>query len=271
MSIIKNAYIGADIECFVSLVKTGEIVSAEPYIKGTKNMPFNFDASNKFFATSLDNVLAEICIPPVKLGSKQCKADFVGNINKSFDFVRSCLPKGFCTTHIPSAVLNEEYLNTDNAKLFGCEPDYNVWLREVNEKPLASNPALRSSGFHVHVGFDDPNTEAVEACVKTMDLFLSVPSILIEPENERRKLYGKAGAFRFKDYGFEHRVLSGYFASSEQLKNWVFSNTEAAINFVNAGRFEEVEAVGEQIQEAINSANKELAGNLIRQFEIELV
>lgn len=263
--LVRNYTIGADVECFLSEKQTGKIVSAEGFVKGTKNLPFQFDPNEKFYATSLDNVLAEICIPP----ARECKA-FVESINKSFGFVAASLPERLCTVHIPSAILSEEFLTTDQAKIFGCEPDYNVWLRAMNQKPVAENPALRSSGFHVHVGFEEPTTEVVEQCVRTMDLFLSVPSILIEPENERRKLYGKAGAFRFKDYGFEHRVLSGYFASSDALKAWVFDNTVKALEFVNKGGYEEVESVGSLIQEAVNNNNKVLAGNLVRQFDIPL-
>ena len=265
--IISGYTIGADIECFVKNVNTNEIVSAEGFVKGTKNVPFFFDEKNPFFATSLDNVLAEICIPPVK--ANDCKG-FVSNINKSFGYVSSTLPKHLCTAHVPAASLDSKWLQTENAKLFGCEPDYNVWERSVNQKPKAENENLRSSGFHVHVGYDEPENEKTEKCIKAMDLFLSVPSILIEPDNERRKLYGKAGAFRFKPYGFEHRVLSGFFASSDDLKAWVFNNTEKAIEAVNNGLSDEIESVSAQIQMAINKADVKIAGNLIRQFDIPM-
>lgn len=265
MNKLSNVTIGTDIEVFIKDITTNEIVSAEPYIKGTKHNPFNFDISSKFYATSLDNVLAEFCIPPSKT-----KDEFVKGINKSMDYIQSILPKGFCTVSIPSAVLDMKYLQTDNARLFGCEADLNVWLRRQNDKPTATNEQLRSAGLHVHVGYDNSEIEITEQAVKAMDLFLSVPSLLIEPDNERRKLYGMAGAFRLKDYGFEHRVLSSYFSKDDNLKSWVFDNTLKAINFVNEDRIEEIEAVADQIQNAINSNDKVLAGNLIRQFSIDM-
>lgn len=265
--LIGNPTIGTDIEVFLMDRLTKEIVSAEGYVRGTKHEPFNFDASSKFFATSLDNVLAEFCIPPVPINDREC---FIKHINHSMNFINKSLPENLCTTSIPAAILNPKFLQTENAMLFGCESDYNVWKRETNAKPTAENQCLRSAGFHVHVGYDNPEVETTEKAVKALDLFLSVPSVIVEPDNERRKLYGKAGAFRFKPYGFEHRVLSGYFSSTDALKGWVFDNTVKALEFVNNGHSEELEAVAEQIQAAVNTSDKVLAGNLIRQFDIAM-
>lgn len=263
MSKIKNYTIGADIELFLMEKATNTIVSAEGIIQGTKRSPFFFDPNDKFAATSLDNVLAEYCIAPARNSE-----DFVKNINKSIGYINSILPPELCTAALPCAVLDEKYLQTKNAKLFGCESDYNAWLKCQNPKPKADNQNLRSAGTHVHIGYEDPSLAVTEEAVKAMDLFLSVPSVLIEPDNERRKLYGKAGAFRIKPYGFEHRVLSGFFGGSDELKRWVFENTELAIQFVNDNRADELESVSDLIQMAINNSDKVLAGNLIRQFEI---
>lgn len=263
--IFVNPIIGADIEVFLMRESDHVIVSAEPYIKGSKYDPFFFDKDDKFAATSLDNILSEFSIAP----AKECSA-FVANINKSMGYIKSILPEGLCIAAIPSAIVDPEFLQTDQAKLFGCESDYNVWKKEPNQKPQAQNQNLRSAGFHVHLGYDNPELEKSELGVKAMDLFLGVPSILIEPDNERRQLYGKAGAFRMKGYGFEYRSLSGFFASSDELKSWVYQNAVSSVDFVNKNGIEPIEAVGDQIQAAINSNDKTLAGNLIRQFEIEM-
>lgn len=263
---IENPLIGADAEVFLMHKKSGKIISAEGFIHGTKHDPFCFDKSNKFFMTSLDNVLAEFGIPPVN-----DREAWIKNIQKSLNYVASIVPHSVCVAAMPSARLADRWLRTENAKLFGCEPDFCVWTKSANEKPQADYN-LRSSGFHVHVGYDNFNIPVTEELVKAMDLYLGVPSVLIEPPNERRALYGKAGCFRPKDdYGMEYRTLSGYFSSTPELSGWVFDNTQKAIKFVNDDRVEEAEAAGELIQEAINTGNKVIAGNLIRQFEIEMV
>ena len=110
-----------------------------------------------------------------------------------------------------------------------------------------------------------------EFIIKTMDLFVGIPSVIQEPENDRKKLYGKAGAFRFKEYGVEYRTVSNYYLENEKLTKWVFGATIKALDFVNDERMDEIEAVAEIIQEAINNNDKVLAGNLINQFNLELV
>lgn len=263
--IVRNWQAGTDFEMFLIDLRTKEIISAEGLIQGTKWEPYQFDPSNKYFATSLDNVLAECTIPPTNDGNK-----FLEYVNKSLDYVRSVLPMDVEIANIPAAVLLDKYLQSETAKTFGCEGDINVWLRAGNPKPQADNPNLRSSGMHLHTSYDEPCIETTEKLVKAYDLFHGVPSVIIEPDNERRKLYGKAGAFRIKEYGFEYRSLSGHFASSDKLIRWCFNNMKNAIDFVNAEKFDEIEAVGDQIQAAINTSDKVLAGNLIRQFEIPM-
>lgn len=274
--LISNPTIGADIEMFLMDKVSKEIVSAEGYIRGTKNEPFNFDKSNKYFAISLDNVTSEFCIPPATTN-----VDWLANIKKSVDYINSIIPTNLMCVAQPAAILDEKYLQTENAKLFGCEPDFNAWLKMPNEKPSAENQNLRSCGGHIHVGFTqlpDSELEAMgldiwrvdEMIVKTMDLYIGVPSVLQEPDNERKNLYGKAGAFRWKDYGVEYRTVSNYYLQSDNLTKWAFDNTIKATEFVNDRRMDELEAVGDAIQHCINHADKTMAGNLIRQFEIPL-
>lgn len=271
MKQLKNVLIGADIEVFLKEKHSSRIVSAEGYIKGTKHEPFVFDPSNKYFAISLDNVSAEFCIPPTNHVD-----EWVSNLFKSLNYINQTIPETLCTVAQPAAILDMEFLQTENAQKFGCEPDYNVYLREPNAKPEAVNERLRSAGGHIHIGYDgadDGSEEGVlqcEAIIKAMDLFLGVPSVIQEPENDRKKLYGKAGAFRFKPYGVEYRTISNYYLEKEQLMRWAFQNAMKAVDFLNDGGYEEIASVSASVIEAINGNNKVIAGNLIRQFNIEM-
>lgn len=264
MKKITDYLIGSDFEGFLMQAHTGEIISAEGIVKGSKYEPFVFDPTNRFFTTSLDNVLWECNLPPTN-----SKEEWVKAILKGKAFIESILPEDVCIATLAAARLDEKWLQTENAKRIGCDHDNCVWTRSINKKPALTN--LRSSGFHVHIGFPDPDIERIEALVKVLDLHLSVPAVLIEPASERKQLYGQAGCFRMPEHGVEYRSLSGYFASTPELSGWVFDNTEKAIKFVNDGRMDELEEVSEQIQVAINANDKILAGNLIRQFDLELV
>lgn len=274
--LIGNPTIGADIEVFLLEVSTGRIVSAEGFVKGTKEEPYNFDSSNKYFAISLDNVSAEFCIPPVTNVT-----DWYTYIKKSLDYIDNSIPSHLKAIALPSAVLDAEFLATENAQRFGCEPDFNAWLRCPNEKPTASNASLRSCGGHIHIGFQKPSDEVLQALgltpfevdeyvIKAMDLFIGIPSVIQEPDNERKLLYGKAGAFRFKDYGVEYRTVSNYYLHSKALTEWAFNNTQLAIKFINDGRIEELLSVADGVQSAINDCDKFAADNLIRHFDIPL-
>lgn len=263
MKLINNVTIGADIELFLRDKTTNDIISAEGFIQGTKDKPFVYDETNRYFAVSLDNVLAEFCIPPANN-----PLDFYKYIKKSVEYIQSVIPKEFICEALPSAILKDKYLQTEHSQRFGCEPDYNAWLRECNPIPEATNKNLRSAGGHIHVGYDEPNMEINERIIKAMDLFIGVPSVIQEPDNERKILYGKAGAFRFKDYGVEYRTVSNYYLNSEELIKWVFDRTMDAIDFVNKEGV--IEHCAEDIQNAINNNNKELAKGLINYFKIKL-
>lgn len=262
---IENPTIGADIELFLQNVNSGEIVSAEGIIKGTKEEPFQFISFQEGFATSLDNIMVEFNIPPARDSKK-----FAENILFAMRWINGFIPQNLRTIAKPSAFVNFAYLQTDNAKLFGCEPDYNAWLMgEQNPKPSPNNSNLRSCGGHIHVGYENPNESTTMELIRAMDIFIGLPSIIQEPDNERKRLYGKAGAFRFKPYGGEYRTISNYYAGNEKLTEWVFNNTLQAIEFVNSNYMLKREE-GEGIIHAINTADKELAADICKYFGVKL-
>lgn len=261
---VANYSLGSDVEFFLRNKETNEIISAEGIVQGTKKEPFKFDPNNAFFATSLDNVMAEGNIPPAK--SPKEFYLYVEKLRKYIDSVVA--PQNLETVAIPAARLDFEQLMTENAQVFGCDPSLNCWTGEqVTPQPSGDN--LRSAGFHIHIGYDNPNAETNQALARAMDLFVGVPSILLEPENERRKVgYGCAGNYRDQKHGMEYRTTSSYFASEERLVNWCFENTQRAIEFVNNDMVDTIEELGEVIQIIINSEDKEAAQKVVDKFKI---
>lgn len=267
-----NILIGADVEVFLQNKETKEIISAEGYIKGTKDEPFCFDEANPFFATSLDNVLAEFSIPPARTVQ-----EFKAFIEKSLGYINNNIPKDFCTVALPSARLNGKYLRTKQAKLFGCEPDYNAYHGHENLRPDAKDKNLRSAGGHIHIGYDDPaqfnqwnylGYPEHTDLIKALDLFIGVPSVIMEPDNKRKELYGKAGAFRPKSYGVEYRTVSNFYLGKPELIDWVFNAAQEAIVWLNANN--EIDNVlAEAIQSTINNNDKEQAQQLINHFNLK--
>lgn len=226
---IENVTIGSDFELFLFDNNLKEVINAKPYVKGSKHFPYNFDKSSEFWCTSLDNILAEMNIPPVKN-----EKDFNAYVQKAIDYLESTLPKNITTLAQPAMYIKEEYLNTEESRQFGCTPSYDAYTLNENQQPDGEQTNLRTGAFHIHIKYDKMNFELSAELIKMLDLYLGIPSIVVEPANDRRKLYGTPGEFRYsEDKTTEYRVLSNFFSKNESLRTWVFKNTMAAIEHMN--------------------------------------
>ena len=195
-----------------------------------------------------DNVAVEFNIPPCSTFE-----DFKREVQATMQMVKEILPSELQYDQSSAVSFPESELNCEQAWVFGCEPDYNAWTMEENPKPTSPDKNLRSAGGHIHVGssiaLDNPiNT------VRAMDLFLGVPSISLDTGTLRRQLYGKAGAFRPKDYGIEYRTLSNFWIFTDSLINWAYTGTQRALEFIASGK-EIPEEHGNLIQDCINNNN----------------
>ena len=121
---------------------------------------------------------------------------------------------------------------------------------------------------HISIGWDNPTQEQQLDAVKAMDATVGLASLLLDPDTERKKLYGKAGCFRFREYGIEYRTLSNFWIKTDESLKWAWNTTMKAIDLVNSGKIEEIKKHGDRIVEAINTNNKELAQELLNKIEI---
>jgi hypothetical protein len=172
-----------------------------------------------------------------------------------------------CTLAInASATLDESELDNDIARLAGCEPDFNVWEECINEPADLSITNTRVCGGHLSCGWDNPTQEQQLDMVKAMDATVGLESVLLDPDTTRKTLYGKAGCFRFREYGIEYRSLSNFWIKTDESLQWAWNTTMKAIDLVNSGKIEEIKKHGDRIVEAINTNNKELAQELLNEF-----
>src|SRR6185369_13873966 len=126
----------------------------------------------------------------------------------------------------------------DEAKVLGCNLDFDAYSMSPNDIPCSTED-FRTGAGHIHLGFTSagepdsiPYITYCASIVRELDYYLGLPSLKWDPDGRRRKLYGKAGAFRPKKYGLEYRVLSNRWLSDEKLMGFVFRKAhEAYQNF----------------------------------------
>lgn len=259
--------IGADPEIFVA--KDGKITSVIGHLGGSKYEPRMLGG----YGLQEDNVLAEFSMPPVMFfaGATQ----FSQAVNEGVSHIKEQVKHaGLHTIKGSSHRFSPEELQSYGPKAleFGCDPDRNAYTGDWNPAP-PNDSTIRTAGGHIHLGVDrqyaNDDTIARMLC-KSMDLFVGIPSVLLDDDTERRELYGKAGAYRLKSYGIEYRTLSNFWIHSEPLRKWAFHATHKAIAEVDTINLLMAYFGEGMIQDCINESNRELAAEIVKKLNLTL-
>lgn len=265
--------IGSDFEMFLQ-DKTGKFISAIPFNSGTKEHPEKLK-DYPGCCIQRDGVLEECNLPPV--GLNECDS-FWANIQivKNYIYDKFATREGLKLVCCPTALFTEDQLDNEEAKRIGCSADYNAWMDgEMNDKPCFDDTGLRSCGFHIHFSYPDADINTSINLMKLFDLFLTVPFVLLDKDKERRKLYGKAGAFRLcsweNDRGFEARTLSNVGLRNKETIDYLFHQLNAMFDYYNEFGINEVNKSSYDIITAINESNEQLAGEVCERHNILLL
>ncbi len=227
--------IGADPELFAKDM-TGSIVSVHDLLPGTKHDPYPVPMG----AVQVDGTAAEFNIEPATT-FEQFDTSIVSVVNS----MQEMLP-GLTLVSEPVAHFDPVYFNglPPQAVELGCNPDFNAYTMRENPIPDASRMFRTGSG-HIHIGwtegadpFEYNHYMSCVQLVKHLDWYLGYNSLQWDPDNTRRDLYGKPGAFRPKPYGVEYRVLSNKWVLDQRLRRAVWDLTHEAIeNLTKQGPF----------------------------------
>lgn len=259
---ISNVTIGSDPELFIINEETGKVVSSIGLIPGVKGEPWTGEDMPKGFGLETDNILAEFNIPPVT-----DRLSFINNIEYMKNYINQ-----FVKNHNPklgikcsaSEEVDSDQLDSPEAKLFGCDPDYNAYTESENVKPKGESTNLRSAGFHIHIGYDDFNTNTSVSLIKYLDFILGISSVILDTDTKRRSLYGKAGSFRLTSYGVEYRTLSSAMMSTTARISLVYLLTERAIYLYNHGI--SIPISQESVRNIIDNSDKVKAESIFKTY-----
>lgn len=218
--------IGTDPELFVT--KGGILQSAFGLIKGDKRKPFKVNKG----AVQVDGMALEFNTDPTADVD-----EFVTNIQEVMSQLQEMVPEYEFFIE-PTAEFGKDYIEKQpqEAKELGCDPDFNAYTGEMNEKPDGET-GFRTAAGHLHIGWtenEDVNCpyhfDECREVVKMLDRYLGIPAEEIDKDEKRREMYGELGAFRPKPYGVEYRVLSNFWLKDERLMRWVFKKAQRAMD-----------------------------------------
>ena len=204
--------IGTDIELFLYDNEKAGIVPCVGILEGTKEKPFQPEGYGKGYAIQEDNVMVEYNIPPVAT-----TPEFMTAVRNGRTMVAKELSKRHGGLYsldyrTVSHKFKARELQSPQAKLIGCEPDFDAYEGgSIRTNPPAPG-LVRSCGGHIHLGGDFNCPDWVAALFA--ELFIGMRGRVHNKQSERSKWYGKPGIFRPKPYGIEYRTPDNSWATS---------------------------------------------------------
>lgn len=163
---------------------------------------------------------------------------FVANFDNSFKELQDLLQKKDDRAFpviTPVAYFGKKCLESvpKEVRRLGCRPDYCAWTEELNPEPDGDKIDYRTASGHIHLGWTENAKVMSEKhflecseLVRELDYYVGCMSLLWDMDDTRRKVYGRAGAFRPKAYGLEYRTLSNAWCRRKSLARTVFKQTK---------------------------------------------
>lgn len=225
--------VGSDPEVFL-VNKEGLFRSAHDVLPGTKVEPHQVQDG----AVQVDGVAFEYNIKPAKTPLEYVLTH-KKVMQQGLELIRSVNPD-LSIKISPTATFEREYFDSlpDKVRELGCTPDFNAYTDDENPSPHTDEP-FRTGAGHQHIGWtsgaDTSSFEHWDLCtslVRQLDACIYPTSLLWDPDEKRRSLYGKIGAFRPKSFGVEWRPMSNMFLSSGILQGFMFKACHKAASLL---------------------------------------
>lgn len=219
--------IGCDPELFIQ-DKNYQFVAACGILPGTKQNPHKVDGG----AVQVDGLAFEFNIDP-----SQIEDIFEKNMKKVLSQMDEMIKKvnpDYKLVCLPFVYFDKDYFAAlpDEAKILGCDPDYDVHGNQHVPPDDLSEAPFRTAAGHVHIGWTEgqqPHSSAhFDRCTGIAyqyqnDEFYKPKTML---EQKRVQYYGRPGHFRPKHYGIELRSPSNRWVAQETTRRKMFRMTQ---------------------------------------------
>lgn len=232
---IKKISFGSDPEYFVEL--NNEIIPASKVLKGKYNKLNKIDLGNGY-TLEKDNVLLEGNIPPVSN-----KTEFIKALEELENRIIDYIKEPISLVKKDSHTFESKQLLEKECNIFGCSSYNNCWSLESMRANDLSNKDFRTSGFHLHMGYEtSKNTYIVKeiiniALARKFDIEVVIPSYDYHFDERRFDNYGGLGQYRNTLYGIELRSLGSSMLQPEHL-DFIFDSLLNVINYFTTDNFE---------------------------------
>lgn len=256
---MKVLAVGSDPEFFIQ-DSTGNIIPSRGIIPGNKKKPRPL----VWGAVHRDNVACEL--NPIPASSEKEFSDNFLNLKQEVED-KLLRKKGMSLVVRTSHEFDFDQINYREAQEFGCDEDFTIW--EHIQTPAMKDPysPVRSVGGHLHLAIDGLNRGNLATVISRLDVLISVPLVLLDPDKLRRQSYGKAGCYRPKSYGIEYRTPSNVWCRSDELRRWAYRQASRAVEYDDLVVLRDT---NELVVECINDSDQDKAEVLCNMFNLEV-
>ena len=232
--------IGADPELFA--FKGNKPISVHNLLTGDKKNPLPVDEG----AVQVDGTAAEFNIVPTD--SEKVFVERIAKVRNNIQSIIQKVDSKVVLRSIPAVRFDKDYWETIPSvnKELGCDPDFNAYTGGENqivpEEQRVGFETMRTGSGHIHIGWRDPKVpleteeQRKEHFINCRVLTMILDNVILpfekywDNDKERRKLYGKPGAFRPKPYGCEYRVLSNAWVDKPEVAGILFRTITDIVN-----------------------------------------
>jgi len=274
MQVLKNVTFGSDPEFALVNKYTGKAISANGQFPGNKKKPADI---GKKCGIQVDGVNLELTIPPVT--NRQDFIDMIMYGKGRFQEIATNVDASIQVISSSAMDYDDEQLSDPEVRIFGCDPSWDIYTMAQCKKPSADEVGnMRCAGFHIHVGVPCLlSIDEIERFIFCMDICCGLPSVIIDKDRDRKKLYGTPGDFRMDRKStltrMEYRSLGGNCHGTAEHIGYFFDQTLQAIEMYNG--MSEMEDLPDdykynwhKVQEAIASSNEDLCRQLMNVFGV---